>query len=206
MAQSKEERREKNRLYQKQYYRDNIEKVKKRHKEYAISHESFIKEVKRKYDTIHKKERSDAAKIRHAENREYDLNVQRRYYRKNKEYVLSKTKAYQKENKVHITKMKKQFSVDNPELMRQRSKKAGLMRKYGITIEQYDEMYCKQEGCCAICGAHQSDLKYTLHVDHDHVTNEIRGLLCKKCNTGIGQFSDSPDILKLALNYLSKNK
>ena len=203
---TEEERKEKNRLYQKQYYLDNTEKVKKQHKKYAAENEASIKEVKRRYDITHKKERSDAAKVRHIKNREHDLETQKKYYKNNKDYVLGKTRKYQKENKEHIAQMKKQFSNNNPELMRHRWKKAELMRQYGITMEQYNDIYNQQEGCCAICGIHQNDLKYTLHVDHDHTTGMVRGLLCKKCNTGIGQFSDSSDLLKLALNYLLKKK
>jgi len=57
---------------------------------------------------------------------------------------------------------------------------------YNITIEDYDVAYNKQRGCCAICGKHQSELSTRLCVDHDHKTNEFRGLLCVKCNGALG--------------------
>jgi len=80
------------------------------------------------------------------------------------------------------------------------------MRNHNITIEQYDEMHKKQKGRCAICGVHQTELKFALHVDHDHETNIKRSLLCKKCNTALGMFNDSIEILINAINYLKKWK
>ena len=63
-----------------------------------------------------------------------------------------------------------------------------LQRQYGITKKQYDEMYENQEGHCLICDLHQSELKQTLAVDHNHDTGEVRGLLCLRCNTMLGWF------------------
>jgi len=75
-------------------------------------------------------------------------------------------------------------------------------KKYGITPKIYNELFGKQDGCCAICGIHQSELPYTLCIDHDHITGLVRGLLCQKCNTGIGKFEDNPDLVERALYYL----
>lgn len=79
-------------------------------------------------------------------------------------------------------------------------------KKYGITPEAYNELFNKQEGFCAICGVHQSELPYTLCIDHDHITGLVRGLLCHKCNTGIGRFEDKAELLEKAINYLSLSK
>jgi hypothetical protein len=68
---------------------------------------------------------------------------------------------------------------------------------YGIEPEQYDTMFEKQKGLCAIC---QKNKK--LCVDHNHFTGEIRGLLCHDCNRGLGSFRDNIDFLKRALEYL----
>ena len=77
-----------------------------------------------------------------------------------------------------------------------------LKRKYGITSEEYDTMYSEQEGCCAICGIHQSELKIRFCVDHDHDTGQVRGLLCNNCNNGIGKLKDNYDLLLRAADYL----
>lgn len=63
-----------------------------------------------------------------------------------------------------------------------------LKHKYGITPEQWQEMFDVQKGCCAICGRHQGELSRRLSVDHCHTTNEVRGLLCTSCNSKLGWF------------------
>jgi hypothetical protein len=59
-------------------------------------------------------------------------------------------------------------------------------KKYGVTREQHDRMFDEQGGCCALCRTPQSELPKRLGVDHNHVTGEVRGLLCDPCNRGIG--------------------
>jgi hypothetical protein len=72
---------------------------------------------------------------------------------------------------------------------------------YGITEEQYQELMSAQSGVCAICkGPNVADRR--LGVDHDHITNAVRGLLCINCNYGLGYFKDNPDLLIAAINYL----
>lgn len=82
-----------------------------------------------------------------------------------------------------------------------------LKYRFGITADDYDVMYDKQQGCCAICGIHSSDYtnktKLRLHVDHCHTTGMIRGLLCNSCNTSLGGFKDSEDVLNKAIAYIN---
>lgn len=81
-------------------------------------------------------------------------------------------------------------------------KKHWLKFKYNLTPEQYRAMQYKQNFCCAICGAHEPGYKRELSVDHDHLTNKVRGLLCISCNTGLGMFKDSIRLLAAAIVYL----
>ena len=77
-------------------------------------------------------------------------------------------------------------------------------KKYGISEEQYHDMLRFQDEKCAIC---RTDLtKQTDYLDHDHVTGNIRGLLCSTCNTGLGHFYDTPEILRSAARYLEERK
>lgn len=71
--------------------------------------------------------------------------------------------------------------------------------KYNIDIKHYDELYKKQGGRCLICNIDSE----VLDVDHDHKTGEVRGLLCRSCNLGLGHFKDNKESLKKALEYLS---
>jgi len=77
-----------------------------------------------------------------------------------------------------------------------------LIAKYGITIEDYDTLFDKQKGCCAICGKHNDLFKRGLHVDHCHKTKVVRGLLCVNCNTALGHTKDDVEILKGMIKYL----
>ncbi len=90
-----------------------------------------------------------------------------------------------------------------PERYKTSKRKARLKQLYGISLEYYNNLFEEQQGCCGICGKHQTELSITLHVDHDHKTNEIRGLLCADCNLGLGKLGDSLEGLQRAMEYLS---
>jgi hypothetical protein len=86
-----------------------------------------------------------------------------------------------------------------------------LRRRYGITLQDYNTMLAKQGGGCAICGAISSGRKTKLHevaqrfhVDHNHATGQIRGLLCHQCNVICGFAKDDVTRLRSAITYLSR--
>jgi hypothetical protein len=79
-----------------------------------------------------------------------------------------------------------------------------LKKTFGISIEEYNRIFELQNGCCAICGKHQSELTHTLCVDHNHNTGEVRGLLCSNCNVGIGSFHENIEVLHSAIDYILK--
>lgn len=92
----------------------------------------------------------------------------------------------------------------NLEEVQERSRRGVIWRKYGITPEDYDERLAAQDGRCAICGGTggMSHMNAPLVIDHCHQSNEVRGLLCARCNAGIGHFFDDPDRLISAAAYL----
>ena len=73
-----------------------------------------------------------------------------------------------------------------------------LKRRYGIGADEFDALLAKQGGVCRICGRPDPE-----HVDHDHKTGRVRGILCFNCNGGLGQFADDVDRLESAAHYLS---
>lgn len=78
-------------------------------------------------------------------------------------------------------------------------RRSHLRLKYGITIEQYNELLHKQKGCCALCDRPQTEFKTRLAVDHNHATGEIRGLLCAYCNHRvIGRHRDGTLLRRMA--------
>ena len=80
---------------------------------------------------------------------------------------------------------------------RQRAKQ----RKYGISREIHEEMVAAQGGRCLICKR-----KAELCIDHDHESGVVRGLLCRRCNMGLGYFGENPIILQRAIRYLMETE
>jgi hypothetical protein len=102
--------------------------------------------------------------------------------------------------------------LEYPKIMKRRE---GYMRdfnlkQYGLDFTQYTEMFNNQKGCCKICNKHLSEVdkgkKKSLCVDHCHDTKIVRGLLCDKCNRGLGLFNDNIEMLKKAIDYLIPHK
>ena len=81
-----------------------------------------------------------------------------------------------------------------------------LLNKYGITLEQYNEMLDKQLHACAICKEPESQTNQgkvkRLAVDHCHKTGKVRGLLCQRCNTTLGRYEDDPYVWENFVAYL----
>jgi len=94
---------------------------------------------------------------------EYD----KRRYQKHKEKIKQRSQEY-----------RKKF----PDYQRNHH----LIKTYGITLTDYNKLFFEQQGCCAICGKHQSEFKRQLDVDHNHQINKNRGLLCQYCNLVVG--------------------
>ena len=74
-------------------------------------------------------------------------------------------------------------------------------RKFGIPFGTYDRMLAEQGGACAICRAEFPRLL----IDHCHASGKVRGLLCNNCNTGIGMFSDDPQLMQAAAQYVRQH-
>lgn len=82
-----------------------------------------------------------------------------------------------------------------------------LIRKYGLTLEDYDSMFASQNGLCAICenpprGKRAGGRTAGLFVDHHHKTNKVRQLLCHWCNCALGNANESPERLRKMADYL----
>lgn len=99
------------------------------------------------------------------------------------------------------------YNARRRELYRERGREdrreRNLQANYGMTLVEYDRMLEGQEGVCKLCGGPPGGSHGRFHVDHNHKTGEVRGLLCYKCNIGLGSFDDSPDKLAKAISYLT---
>lgn len=78
------------------------------------------------------------------------------------------------------------------------------IRTYGLTPQVFDKMMTAQDGKCPICETLlDAEVRDLCHIDHCHNTGVVRGILCKRCNLGIGFMNDDVEILKRAINYLN---
>ena len=83
-----------------------------------------------------------------------------------------------------------------------------VKRRFGLEWEEYLGIYAtrfaEQGGVCAICGTEPKDKTRRMPLDHCHETGKIRGLLCVRCNRGLGGFSDRLDLVEAAVDYLKE--
>lgn len=97
-----------------------------------------------------------------------------------------------------------EYRLANPEKARLTRLKGHVRRLYGLSWDQYLTLYEAQDGRCGVCGtAYALAAEKGLVVDHDHKTLLVRGLLCPRCNAGLGSFDDSIEGLMRAVNYLA---
>jgi Recombination endonuclease VII len=81
------------------------------------------------------------------------------------------------------------------------------LRKYGITEQVWDHLLARQHGRCAVCRTDTPGSRgESWHIDHDHVTGQVRGLLCQRCNLAIGMLGDNPDVIRAALRYVEGHR
>lgn len=101
-----------------------------------------------------------------------------------------------------VTEDRAKYARDWRKANPEKAKNSELKKRFGITLEKYNEMRESQNYCCAICCKHETDSALDMAVDHCHSTGKVRGLLCKDCNAGLGHFKDNIDFLKSAIQYL----
>ena len=119
-------------------------------------------------------------------------------------FYKSNVRFYQRECKdCNRERKNKSHKTDEGKLSSANTK---LKRRFGITNDDYNQMYNDQNKKCLICGESESANSHRLAVDHCHESGKIRGLLCKACNVALGNFKDSIDNLKQAILYLEKSK
>jgi Recombination endonuclease VII len=120
-----------------------------------------------------------------------DYNAKR--YLKNREPFLKKSKEHYKKA-THLYKI--------------RARKAAMKLKYGLTVDQANEMIARAKNSCEICGISQDMLTKRLSIDHNHITGKVRGVLCYSCNHAIGRLkSDNGlELLQSAIEYIKRTE
>lgn len=95
--------------------------------------------------------------------------------------------------------------VNNRYCKQCRNRRSHCAKEYGLTTRDVDNLFKKQRGLCAICLDPLPAGQHT-HIDHCHVTGRVRGLLCRGCNLGLGNFKDDTLSLQCAIKYLEKHQ
>ncbi len=124
----------------------------------------------------------------------------KRWYANNRDREIKRVTAWQRENADRYSARQREYR----EAGRRDYRAEHLRQTFGLAQSDYDAMLEAQAGGCAICREPPSENR-SLHIDHDHETGVVRGLLCFRCNVGVGQFADSPDRLALAALYLERD-
>jgi hypothetical protein len=137
-------------------------------------------------------ERVKAAKVKYRlkdENKKKACDASKAYYRRNRETVLAREAKRRKvTHSAHVKAI---------------GRNSKLKQSYGITAAVYDLLLILQNGVCAVCRCSCISGR-RLAVDHCHVTNKVRGLLCANCNRALGLLKDDPLRLRAAADYLEK--
>jgi hypothetical protein len=125
----------------------------------------------------------------------------RKYYKEHIEQERERSRKYSKEHIEQERERSQRWRKLYPDQARNAVRRAKYKRKYGITTKEAEQLLIAiQTGVCAICGGNRD--KRRLHIDHDHNTGKIRGILCGKCNRGLGHFADNSDWLHKAGDYI----
>ena len=114
------------------------------------------------------------------------------YFQRNKEQIYKRTLQKQKEQREQDYKL---YGID----------RYNLRSRYNLSVDEYKEILSNQNNKCAICGCDISKKENRPHIDHNHSTNKIRGILCGNCNMGIGLLKDDINVLRNAVKYLEGN-
>ena len=137
----------------------------------------------------------------------YHREYNKKYYLKHRIRLREREKAYRKKNRDKIREWSKVWEKAHYKERRNQR----IKRVYGIDETIYDNLFKVQAGVCAICKQaehrkHRAGKVVKLAIDHCHKTKKVRGLLCSRCNNGIGAFEDDINLFTMAIEYLKNNQ
>jgi Recombination endonuclease VII len=167
---------------------------------------------KRYADDPEYRRRRIASARAYQESHKDEISERRRYRRRTdpafRQRLLASAHAYWESHKEEISERRRRKRLTDPAPRKKRAppdpadqRRRRLKLLYGISPEEYDAMLAHQGGVCAICKK-KPDKGKPLCVDHCHLTGQVRGLLCHKCNSVLAFGNDDPDILSAAIAYL----
>jgi Recombination endonuclease VII len=132
----------------------------------------------------------------------------KRYYAADPDKHKKRSAEWKRNNRDRVRANDAAWRAANPERWALTRGKAALnhrCKKYGITSDEYHAMLSNQRKACAICRGDSPGTNHDWHIDHDHDTGKVRGLLCHHCNTALGHARDNPAILRAMIDYLNRS-
>ncbi len=151
------------------------------------------------------KQRQRDAQKRYHEKHKEELRERRRLHRlQNLEAERARGRAEYAKNREARAEASRKWKANNREKFLAGSRLANL-KKYGLTPESKEALFLSQGSACAACGSPDPRGVRGWHIDHDHITGKVRGIVCLYCNVALGKVEDSVDRLKMLIAYLEKH-
>ena len=167
-------------------------------------------EYRQRYNERHPDRRSAQNKAYRLKNQEKMRTYQASWYQL---WKADNPDEYKQKMKEQVVKYKTKRNTYNQKYRQDRKRQvwsASLKRQYGITGDQYDAMFAKQHGLCAICNRSErrvlNERITKLEVDHNHQTGNVRKLLCHACNVSVGFMDESPDRMRRMIQYIEEHE
>jgi len=188
------------------------EKEKARKARFYVENKERVLERNRAYFAANADEQNAKGRARHAADLEANKARGRASYHRNKEANREKMKAkdaawsalpFDHPRKVKARETSKRYRDNNRQKLAGYTRKHKLKREYGLTPDAFNAMMLAQNSVCAVCLTDQWGARGPC-VDHDHSTGKVRGILCNRCNIGLGQFKDDAERMRAAIAYLER--
>lgn len=132
-----------------------------------------------------------------------NLAAKRKWYEQNRERAIERARTWQRENRARYQDKQRRYREANRDELSRKNRERHLQKTFGITLADYVRMLEEQGFGCGICGDAPPE-GGSFHVDHDPRSGRVRGLLCVRCNNGLGQFRDTSSLLRSAIDYLHR--
>lgn len=151
----------------------------------------------RQYFVLHREEARRASYRYRREHPDRERERNRKYRESHRDAMRLWGRQYYWKRADEMREKARVWRAKHIDVVKEMKRRSHLKRKYNLSVEEYRQMLLMQDGKCAICGRAK-----TLHVDHDHSTGKIRGLLCATCNLAIGGFEASSAEPSAIVQYL----
>jgi hypothetical protein len=130
-----------------------------------------------------------------------DATLRKIRYERDPQTAIRRVQEWRRANPERYLETQRAYKAANRQRLQKQHRDRHLKKSYGIVSEEFDLLVMAQMNLCAICFRYFGG---SLHVDHDHRSGKIRGLLCGKCNKAIGLFDDKPQLADSAAKYLRR--